>query len=187
MLRRSRLLARRISGTATPTPRRPPRAGRRRRWRGGSLTLAVGLSLALANGARAAPSEAEARAFFERFVAAQNAHDAVAVKAMLWDSPQMLWYSRGTEIRGTSAVVETLHSYYAGTWHLEPDMASFRATVLSDTVLQLLVPVVFTRGDAGQPPQANQFLICQTLVLSPTGWKVASILPIANTQLKNSK
>jgi hypothetical protein len=174
MLRRSR----RISGTATLTARMPPRAG--------SLALAIALTLGLASGAHAAPTEADARAFFERFVAAQNAHDAAAVKAMLWDSPRMLWYTRGTEIRGPSAVVETLHSYYAGTWHLEPDMASFRATVLSDTVLQLLVPVVFTRGEAGQPPQANQFLISQTLVLSPTGWKVASILPIANTQLKTS-
>jgi len=30
-------------------------------------------------------TKAEARTFFTKFVAAQNAHDASAVKAMLWD------------------------------------------------------------------------------------------------------
>jgi hypothetical protein len=179
MPRLAQRFARHIPGMVTGT------AGRR--WRAGSLALALVVSFSLAPSARAAPTPADARAFFERFVAAQNAHDAAAVRAMLWDSPEMLWYTRGTEIRGPSAVVETLHGYYAGTWHLEPDMAKFHATVISEKVLQLLVPVVFTRGDTGQPPQKNEFLISQTLVLGPAGWQVASILPIANTQLKASQ
>jgi hypothetical protein len=107
--------------------------------------------------------------------------------ALLWDSPDMLWYTRGTEVRGPAAVVEQLHGYYAGTWHLEPDMTKFRATVLGERTVQLLVPVVFTRGAPGEPPQKNEFLICQTLVRGANGWQVASILPIANTQLQKPK
>jgi hypothetical protein len=134
--------------------------------------------------ASAAATEAEARAFFTKFVAAQNAHDASAVKAMLWNSPDMLWFSRNVETRGSEAVADRFKEYYEGTWHLEPDMSRFHAAVISNDVMQILVPVVFTRGLPGAPPQNNTFLICQTFVHDGTGWHVASILPIANTQLK---
>jgi ketosteroid isomerase-like protein len=144
------------------------------------------MTMTIASGgqASAAPNEAEARAFFAKFVAAQNAHDASAVKAMLWDSPQMLWFSRNVETRGGAAVAERFKEYYGGTWHLEPDMSQFHAAVITDDVMQILVPVVFTRGLPGAAPQNNTFLISQTFVRDGTGWHVASILPVANTQLK---
>jgi hypothetical protein len=56
--------------------------------------------------------------------------------------------------------------------------------VITDNVMQILVPIVFTRGLPGEPPQDNTFLISQTYVHGANGWHVASILPIANTQLK---
>ncbi|MCK1734611.1 hypothetical protein IVA79_11740 [Bradyrhizobium sp. 138] len=37
----------------------------------------------------------EARATFDRFVAAQNAHDVQAVEALLLASPDFLWITRG--------------------------------------------------------------------------------------------
>jgi hypothetical protein len=117
-------------------------------------------------------------------VAAQNAHNADDVKAMLWNSPSMLWFSRGVETRGRDAVADRFREYYEGTWHLEPDMSQFRASVITDDVMQILVPIVFTRGLPGKPPQDNTFLISQTFVRDANGWHVASILPIANTQLK---
>ena len=117
-------------------------------------------------------------------VAAQNAHDASAVKGMLWNSPDMLWFSRNIETRGSEAVAGRFKEYYEGTWHLEPDMSQFRASVITDDVMQILVPIVFTRGLPGKPPQDNTFLISQTFVRDANGWHVASILPIANTQLR---
>jgi len=144
----------------------------------------ITMTIASGGQASAAPSEAEARAFFAKFVAAQNAHNASDVKAMLWNSPQMLWFSRNVETRGSEAVADRFKEYYEGTWHLEPDMSQFHAAVISNDVMQILVPVVFTRGLPGAPPQNNTFLICQTFVHDGTSWHVASILPIANTQLK---
>ena len=144
----------------------------------------ITMTIASGGQASAAPNEADARAFFTRFVAAQNAHSARDVKAMLWNSPQMLWFSRNVETRGSEAVADRFKEYYEGTWHLEPDMSQFHAAVISNDVMQILVPVVFTRGLPGAPPQNNTFLISQTFVHDGTGWHVASILPIANTQLK---
>jgi ketosteroid isomerase-like protein len=144
----------------------------------------ITMTIASGGQASAAANEAEARAFFTKFVAAQNAHDARDVRAMLWNSPDMLWFSRNVETRGSEAVAGRFKEYYEGTWHLEPDMSQFHVAVISSDVMQILVPVVFTRGLPAAPPQNNTFLICQTFVHDETGWHVASILPIANTQLK---
>ena len=149
-----------------------------------AAVLVLAMVFALGGYASAAADEIEARAIFTKFVAAQNAHNADDVKALLWTSPNMLWFSRGVETRGRDAVVARFKEYYQGTWHLEPDMAQFRAAAISSDVMQILVPIVFTRGLPGKPPQENTFLISQTLVRDASGWYVASILPIANTQLK---
>ena len=154
-----------------------------RRPSGVTAILAVVLT-ALLGGHALAADESEALAFFAKFVAAQNAHDADAVKSMLWDSPGMLWFGRNVETRGRDAVADRFREYYRGTWHLEPDMSQFHVAVITDDVMQILVPIVFTRGLPGQPAQDNTFLISQTFVHDASGWHVASILPIANTQLK---
>ncbi|UQR63102.1 nuclear transport factor 2 family protein [Bradyrhizobium sp. C-145] len=150
----------------------------------GAALLIVLMTVATGGHASAAADEAEARAFFAKFVAAQNAHNADNVKSMLWNSPSMLWFSRGVETRGRDAVAARFKEYYEGTWHLEPDMSQFHVATISDDVMQILVPIVFTRGLPGKPPQDNAFLISQTFVRDAEGWHIASILPIANTQLK---
>lgn len=87
--------------------------------------------------ASAAANETEARALFTKFVAAQNAHNADDVKAMLWNSPSMLLFARGVETRGREAVAARFKEYYEGTWHLEPDMSQFRVAVISSDVMQI--------------------------------------------------
>jgi hypothetical protein len=149
-----------------------------------TAVLAVLMATVSGGHASAAADEAEARAFFTKFVAAQNAHDVDDVKSMLWDSPGMLWFGRNVETRGRDAVADRFREYYQGTWHLEPDMSQFHVAVISNDVMQVLVPIVFTRGLPGQPSQDNKFLISQTFVHDANGWHVASIMPIANTQLK---
>ena len=134
--------------------------------------------------AHAAANDAEARTIFEKFIAAQNAHDADAVKAMLLDSPSTLLFARNVDTRGRDAVAARFKEYYEGIWHLEPDMSKFRVAVISNDVMQVLVPIVFTRGLPGKPPQQNIFLISQTYVQDASGWHVASIMPVANTELK---
>jgi hypothetical protein len=134
--------------------------------------------------ASAATNEAEARALFTRFVAAQNAHSVSDVRSLLWDSPGMLLYARGAEFRGPEAVADRFKEYYEGTWRVEPDMSQFHVTSISNDVMQFLVPVVFTRGLPGQPAQDSKFLINQTLIHDVSGWHIASIMSIANTQPK---
>ena len=143
------------------------------------LGMAAAPVLAGSRSALAAGLQDEARATFERFVAAQNAHDAAAVEAMLWDSPDFLWVTRGTAIWGRAAAMERFRALYQGTWSLAPDMAQFRAAALGDAAAQLFAPVLFTIGAPGQPGQPTRFLMNQTLLRAGGDWRIASILPIA--------
>ncbi|WP_439396249.1 DUF4440 domain-containing protein [Bradyrhizobium sp. PMVTL-01] len=168
----------------SPSTIRPPRFSGRRHVAAVTAALFLAATFWSAGGARAAANDAEARAIFERFIAAQNAHDADAVKAMLLNSPGTLLFARGIETRGRDDVAARFKGYYEGTWHLEPDMSKFHVAVLSNEAMQILVPIVFTRALPGEPPQQNTFLISQTYVQDATGWHVASIMPVANTELR---
>jgi ketosteroid isomerase-like protein len=130
----------------------------------------------------AATNESDARAFFNKFVTAQNAHDVSQVRSMLWDSPSVLFFSRGAEVRGTQAVADRFDEYYRGTWNLQPDMTKFQAAIVTEDVVQILVPILFTRGLPNAKPESSTFLISQTWVRNQGEWRIASILPIANTQ-----
>jgi ketosteroid isomerase-like protein len=126
----------------------------------------------------AAAPEDEVRATFDRFVAAQNEHDAKAVEALLLDSPNFLWITRGTPVWGADAAMKRFATLYQGTWHLDPDAISLKVTMLGDGVAQVYVPIMFTIGAPGQPAQPTRFLMNQLLVKTATGWKISSILPI---------
>src|SRR5260221_8586442 len=125
----------------------------------------------------AAPED-EVRATFERFVAAQNAHDAGAVRGLLTESPAFLWITRGNAIWGNEAALKRFESLYQGTWKLAPDMSGLKVMMLSETAAQIYVPIMFTIGPAGQPASESMFLMNQTLVKGASGWRIASILPI---------
>ena len=86
--------------------------------------------------------------------------------------------------KGRDAVDGRFKNYYEGSWHLEPDMSKFHVAVISNEVMQILVRIIFTRGLPSKPPQQNTFLISQTYGQDANGWSVASILPVANTELK---
>jgi ketosteroid isomerase-like protein len=125
----------------------------------------------------AAPED-EVRATFDRFVAAQNAHDIKAVESLLLGSPNFLWITRGTPVWGHDAALKRFTALYDGTWRLDPEPSGLKITMIGDGVAQIYVPIIFTIGNAGQQPQQTRFLMNQVLVKTPGGWRVSSILPI---------
>jgi len=130
------------------------------------------------SGRAASAPEDDVKALFDRFVTAQNAHDANAVRELLLDSPNFLWITRGTTIWGRDAAISRFETYYQGTWHLAPDNSTVRIFMLSETSAQLYAEITFTTGVPGQPTQALPILMNQTYVKTPAGWRVASLLPI---------
>ncbi len=125
----------------------------------------------------AAPED-EVRATFDRFVVAQNAHDIKAVESLLLRSPDFLWITRGTPVWGHDAALKRFGALYDGTWRLDPESSALKITMIGEGVAQIYVPILFTIGAAGQPPQQTRFLMNQVLVKTSDGWRVSSVLPI---------
>jgi ketosteroid isomerase-like protein len=126
----------------------------------------------------AAPED-EVRAAFDRFVAAQNAHDIKEAESLLLGSADFLWITRGAPVWGSDAAIKRFAALYEGTWRLEPETSGLKITMVGDGVAQLYVPITFTIGAPGQPPQQTKFLMNQVLVKTQGGWKVSRLLPIA--------
>jgi ketosteroid isomerase-like protein len=123
----------------------------------------------------------EVRATFEKFVEAQNAHNAKTVESLLSDSPTFLWITRGNVVWGRADAVKRFETLYQGTWHLEPEFKDFKVVLDQPKVAQIFVPIVFSIGPAGQAAQESRFLMNQTMVRAESGWKIASILPIPSS------
>jgi len=140
------------------------------------VTLAALLTLSTGNAL--AGVDDDVKVTFDRFIAAQNAHDVSAVRDVLLDSPNFLWITRGAPIWGRDAALKRFETLYQGTWKLSPDTANLKVVVLSDTTAQLYVPIMFNIGPPGQPAPDAPFLMNQTLVKTAAGWRIASILPI---------
>jgi uncharacterized protein (TIGR02246 family) len=141
-----------------------------------ALTTAVALMCSV-GGVRAS-TEDEVRAVFDHFVQIQNAHDTKALGALLADSPQFLWITRGTAVWGRDAALQRFAKLHKGTWQLAPDPASIRVVPLSDGAAQLHAVVQFTIGAPGQPAQVVRYFLNQVLVKSDGAWRVMSIFPI---------
>jgi ketosteroid isomerase-like protein len=140
--------------------------------------IALATVLMLCAGSVQAGTDDEVKAQFSKFVAAQNAHDLKAVTDTLLDSPQFLWITRGAPIWGREAALKRFEALYQGTWSLDPKTDELKVLELQPGVAQLYVPITFMIAPAGQTAQPARFLMNQTLVKTPEGWKVSSILPI---------
>jgi uncharacterized protein (TIGR02246 family) len=145
--------------------------------RGQFAFLILSLLFASAGSVRAG-SEDEVRAVFAKFVAAQNAHDLKEVGALLQDSAQFLWITRGSPVWGHDAAMKRFEGLYQGTWSLDPKMDELKVLELQPGVAQLYVPITFMIGPAGQTAQPTRFLMNQVLVKTGGDWKITSILPI---------
>ena len=151
------------------------------RARGQFAFLILILVLATTGTVRAG-SEDEVKATFARFVAAQNAHDLKEVGALLQDSAQFLWITRGSPVWGRDAAIKRFEGLYQGTWSLDPKMDELKVIELQPGIAQLYVPITFMIAPAGQTAQPTRFLMNQVLVKTGSGWKITSILPIPAPQ-----
>ena len=143
-----------------------------------SCAAAALVALGVVGTPLAAAPEDDVAVTFDRFVAAQNAHDPDAVEALLLDSPDFLWITRGNPVLGTEAAMERCSTLSQGTWQLDPESESPKVTMLGDDVAHLCLPIIFTTGPSGETVEPMRFLMNQVLVRTETGWKISSILPI---------
>lgn len=134
----------------------------------------IGLLLAAYGAARAAPPD-EARALYDRFVQAQNAHDYAAVKDTLLDGPDFLWVTDGRRVWGRDAAVARMASYHANdVWRITPDAARVVAVPVNDRAAYLSVPLLLEIGGKDAPDRLR-FLVNALCRETGHGWKIAAL------------
>jgi hypothetical protein len=112
---------------------------------------------------------------FERYIQAENDHNLATVGQALQDSKDMLWVPPGgAPVWGRDPVMLELTKGYQGAWQLEPEMKALRLTIYGDNVARLIVPINYT---IGSPANRERFLVQQTYVKTPIGWRISTIVP----------
>jgi hypothetical protein len=126
---------------------------------------------------------------YRRFIEAENRHDLVAVRAILWDSPSTLFVAKAATPQagnwagfwGTEVVMRHFAELYdAGPFRIDPSYDKEKTVGLTRDVAETYVPVSITVAYAGQTPEPRPFLMILDWIRTPRGWRVASdiALPI---------
>lgn len=139
------------------------------------FTRVLALSLMLAAGNAFAQAQEEVKLLFDRYIQAENEHNLATVGQALHDSKDMLWVMPGgTPVWGRDAVMLELTKKYQAGWKLEPEMPAMKVTSYGDSVVRLVVPIRYTMGASGTP---ERYLVQQTYVRTPIGWRISSVMP----------
>jgi hypothetical protein len=124
---------------------------------------------------------------YHNLINAENKHDAVTVKAMLYDSPGTLLVAKtktkeeggwagfwGKEIVGQH--LEALIT--GGVFEISPDYVAEKIVFIKPDVAELYVPVKIAVSYAGQVPTAKPFLMIIIWIREKDGWKIQSDVAI---------
>src|SRR5262249_7531619 len=112
---------------------------------------------------------------YERFVAAQNRHDLVAVRALLLDSPRFLWVSDGMSVWGPQATIQRMSLFQeAEIWRVEPQLREAVGVEVRPRAAYLPLPLDLVIGKAAAPERIR-FLVSVLCVETPVGWRIAAL------------
>ena len=138
------------------------------------LSIAHLTGLAAAGSARADWSD-EVRATYLAFVAAQNARDLKAVRALLLDSPRFLWVSDGHSVWGRDATIARMASFQeAEVWRVEPSLSEAIPVRVGDGAAFLHLPLRLVIGSSPKPDNLK-FLVSVLCARTPDGWRIAAL------------
>jgi hypothetical protein len=135
----------------------------------------------------------EIRALYARLIDAENRHDLRAVRALIWNSPSMLFVAKTATVAegnwagfwGTETVMAHLGDLYAaGPFRIDPDYSAEKVVGLTSDVAETYAPVKITVAYAGQSGAPKPFLMILEWIRTPQGWRMATdiALPIPPAQ-----
>ena len=133
-----------------------------------------------------AQTPAELKRLYRQLIDAEDAHDLPAVRAMLLDSPSLLFISRVEPVGkgdwggywGIDSVMQHFADLYQGYFRLDPDYAQEKEVLLTPDVAETYAPVTLTSSYGGQAKNGRPFIMVIEWVRTPAGWKVATDIPM---------
>lgn len=132
------------------------------------------LALSLPGPVHADPQQ-DIRALYDEFVAAQNAHDIDAVRALLSDRPDFLWISDGRPVWGREAMLDRMAEFQkAEVWQVVPEYDSSQVILLDDDSAVFHLPLLLILGSKEKPAQLPWLVevICQK---ESDGWRIVGL------------
>ncbi len=141
-----------------------------------NVLAALVLVAAMVTPARSETEVARAvTSLYERFAAAQNARDAEAVRALLWNSPDFVWISDGKAFWGADRMIQRMSAFQrSDIWEVVPDRARARVVEVSPVSAVLFQPLTLTLGPRADP-RTIAFLVNVLCVQTPDGWRIAAL------------
>lgn len=126
-------------------------------------------------GAQSDPDAVAVTALYERFVAAQNARDVPAVRALLSPAPTFQWVSDGQVFWGRDIMLERMALFQkSAVWRVEPDRQGRRFVMLNADAAYLYQPLTLVIGSEASPSRLN-FLVNVMCVRASGGWLIAGL------------
>lgn len=157
------------------------RASLRRGLRLPVLALMLALAAIVMVAARlpaAAAVDPDAQAvteLYERFVAAQNARDVPAVRALLSPSPTFQWVSDGKVFWGREVMLERMMLFQKSpVWRVEPDRQNRRFVRLNADAAYLYQPLTLVIGSETAPSKLL-FHVDVMCVRVDGSWQIAGL------------
>lgn len=125
----------------------------------------------------------EIRALFLRQAAGATAHDIAVIDSVLAQAPPgqpdpVSFIARAYQFWGRDAVLDHFRAIFKGTWIFEPQQDAIRILPLGMDAAQIYAPTRITLGAAGQPARQETFLMYETAIRTPQGWRIATMAPV---------
>ena len=126
--------------------------------------------------------EAEIKRLFKNLIDAENKHDLPAVRAMVWNSPSMLFVAKAPVgwhgYWGIDDVMQHLHDMYQGPFRIDPIYEEEKVAFLTPDIAETYAPVKITVAYGGQNPVPRPFIMVLLWTKTSQGWKMATDIPI---------
>ena len=141
----------------------------------------INVSLAGASAAQTS-NEREIKRIFKQLIDAEDKHDLTAVRALVWNSPSMLFVAKAPlgwhGYWGMDDVIQHLHDMYQQPFRIDPIYGEEKAVFITPEIAETYAPVRITVGYGGQNPVPRPFVMVLVWIKTPQGWKMTTDIPI---------
>ena len=141
------------------------------------LTITVFTGLILLRPSIASPqtnNEQEVKRSYKRLIDAENKHDLLAVKALVWDSASTLFVAKAPVgwrgYWGIDDVLQHLHDMYQQPFRIDPNYEEEKVVFITPNIAETYAPVMITVAYAGQNPVPRPFVMKSVALDQDSEW-----------------
>jgi uncharacterized protein (TIGR02246 family) len=123
--------------------------------------------------------EDEVRALFDRWIAAQNAHDIKGVGDVLSNSPNVIFINAaGKVLSGREEILKYFSAVHKAKVKMEPDLVGWRVVMQTGNSAYFMVPVTVTLNPPGQETRTLHNWMNGIAIKEGDQWKLIGGLPM---------